>query len=85
VWIGSFFEHKDFQPSHPMLIIHKGSKTIQIDITGWDLAKIDSFNKTLLSPRAPEDDSMYKAYGLDELDSLMNEPTSPLVDSLLAE
>jgi hypothetical protein len=68
-----------------IFVQHKGTDTIEIDITNWDSVRIDSLLRTLYSPRTQEDDSMYKAYRLDRLDSLMSLPTSPLVDSVLGD
>ncbi len=68
-----------------VIIIRNGSDTIQIDFTNWDSVKIDSFTRTRFPHPSREDDSLYKAYGLDELDSLINAPSSSLVDSMLME
>ena len=54
-------------------------------LTRSDSAEIDSIVEKLYSRPTAEDDSMYKAFKLDELDSVMSTPTSPLVDSLLKE
>ena len=64
------------------LTISKGGETIVIDYTDWDSVRVDSLFKAA-SFQTTDDDSTYKAFGLDELDSMMKEPSSPLVDSFL--
>lgn len=65
------------------IVRNNGTDTIEIDISKWDSIQVDSFIQTLNSESDTEDDSLYKLYKLDEIDSLMKLSDSPLIDSIL--
>lgn len=77
--VRSFFDPSEPRESNRVIFVsNNGHDTTEIDIT-------DSLINSILRKRTPEDDSLYQAYGLDSLDSLMHLPTSPFVDSALNE
>ena len=76
VSVSLFFKRKTNVP--PISLTHQDSMQIR--------SQTDSIVKIVFPDSVREyNDSLYKAYRLDELDSPMNAPTSPLVDSLLRE
>ena len=74
--VQSFFgPHKPPPSSRAIFVSKNAHDTTEIDITGWDQKRVDSLINSGLPKSTPEDDSLYKAYGLDKLDSMMHSPT----------
>lgn len=80
-----FYPDEPPKPNRLIFVVKNEHDTTEIDITGWSEAKIDSLISSGMHTRTREDDSLYRVYGLDKLDSMMHVPTSPLVDSMLKE
>ena len=80
------FNKKDIISSDdkPELILIREGDTLKIDISSWDSTDVDSFFNSYHHEPTTYEDSMYKVYGVYELDSFMDS-TTPLIDSLLKE
>jgi len=78
-----FYPYEPPKPDRLIFVTKNERDTTEIDITGWNKAQIDSLIRSGMHKRTQEDDSLYRAYGLNKLDSMMHVPTSPLVDSIL--
>jgi hypothetical protein len=80
-----FFGSIKPEQNNGQVVVHTGSDSIIVDVTGWDSIKIDSFTKTVYRMPNQEDDSVYEDYLVKAMDSLMMSPDSGLVDSFIRE